>query len=197
MDQHTFNIVITIGVTVIALSFLFQSVMLMYISSGMKKLRNVATDLEAKVEPVINKVGPLIDQVQGTMATIKTTVDRVSVQAKETFDKVSIETRAVAAAVSASSHEITGLALRQAEQFSRTLDQTNSTLQRQVSDIDHLLDRTQRRIEDTTVEVQSTILDPIREVSAMLVGLKRLIESLFGRDRKPIDQAYQDEEMFI
>jgi hypothetical protein len=70
-------------------------------------------------------------------------------------------------------------------------------MQRQVGEIDGLLTRTQDRVETTTVEVQTTVLQPLREVSALLVGLKRTIEMLFGRERKSIDQAYQDEEMFI
>ena len=49
----------------------------------------------------------------------------------------------------------------------------------------------------TTIEVQTGVLQPMRELSALLVGLGRTIEMLFGRNRKPIDRAYQDEEMFI
>jgi hypothetical protein len=69
-------------------------------------------------------------------------------------------------------------------------------MQRQVLEIDSLLTRTQHRIDDTSHEVQTTVLEPIREVSALLVGLRRTIEAIFSR-RKSIDQAYQDEEMFI
>ena len=197
MDQNTFYIVMTVAAVVIVLSFIVQTAMFMFIYSAIKKLTGIAASIQAKAEPLIAKTGPVIDQVQGTIATVKVSVERISSQTKEAFDKVTVETRAVAAAVSASSQEIARLAQHQAEQISQTLDYTNSTMQRQVAELDSMLLRTQDRFEDTTREVQVTVLQPMRELSAMLVGLRRILETLFGRNRKPIDQAYQDEELFI
>ena len=197
MDQHNFYIVMTVAAVVIVLSFIVQATMFMLIYLAIKKLTGVAASIQAKAEPLIAKAGPVIDQVQGTISSVKDSVEKISVQAKEAFDKVTVETRAVAAAVSASSQEISRLAQHQAEQLSQTLDYTTTTIQRQVTDLDGLLVRTQDRFEDTTREVQTTVLQPMRELSAMLVGLRRILETLFGRHRKPIDQAYQDEELFI
>lgn len=197
MDQQKFYIVVTIAAAVIALSFVIQAAVMIFILGAVRRLTALASQFQAKAEPILVKVGPVLEQVQGTVSNVKVTVDRISGQTKEAFDKLTLETRAIAAAVSVSSQEIVGLAKKQALQLSETLDLTNTTLQRQVTEIDALLLRTQNRIEDTTVEVQSTVLEPVRELSAMLVGLRRMIEALFGRDRKPIDRAYQDEEMFI
>lgn len=197
MDQQNFYIVMTVAAAVIVISFIIQAAMFMFIYGAIKRLTGIAASVQAKAEPLIAKAGPVIDQVQSTVGTIKDSVEKISAQAKEAFDKVTIETRAVAAAVSASSQEITLLARHQAEQLSQTLDYTTSAVQRQVSELDGLLVRTQDRFEDTTKEVQATVLQPMRELSAMLVGLRRIIETLFGRHRKPIDQAYQDEELFI
>ena len=197
MDQQNFYIVMTVAAGVIVISFIVQAAMFMFIYGAIKRLTGIAGSVQAKAEPVLAKAGPVIDQVQSAVGTVKDSVEKISAQAKEAFDKVTIETRAVAAAVSASSQEITLLARHQAEQLSQTLDYTTSTVQRQVSELDGLLVRTQDRFEDTTKEVQATVLQPMRELSAMLVGLRRIIETLFGRHRKPIDQAYQDEELFI
>lgn len=197
MDQHNFYIVMTVAAAIIVLSFIVQAAMFMFIYVAIKKLTGIAASIQAKAEPLIAKTGPVIDQVQGTIGTVKESVEKISAQAKEAFDKVTVETRAVAAAVSASSQEISRLAQHQAEQISHTLDYTTTTLQRQVTELDGLLVRTQDRFEDTTREVQATVLQPMRELSAMLIGLRRILETLFGRHRKPIDQAYQDEELFI
>jgi uncharacterized protein YoxC len=204
VSQQTFYVVVTVAAAVVTLSFIVQMAMMIGLYRASKKLTAIAAALQAKIEPVIAKaepiiakVEPLIGQVQGTITTVKDTVDKISVQAKESFDKVTGETRAIAAAVSATSQQITGMAERQAQQISATIDLATSTLQRQVVEIDALLTRTHDRIEDTTIEVQSTVLEPMREVSALLVGLRRTVEMLFGRNRKQIDQAYQDEEMFI
>lgn len=197
MDQRTFYIVVTVATAVITLSFIIQMAMMIGIARAVKKLTAVAEGLQQKVEPIIAKVEPLVDQVQGTITNVRGAVDKITAQATETFEKVTVETRAIAAAVSTSSREIAQLAQRQAEQISTTVELATTTLQKQVVEIDGLLTRTQDRIEGTTIEVQTGVLQPMRELSALLVGLRRTIEMLFGRGRKPIDRAYQDEEMFI
>jgi methyl-accepting chemotaxis protein len=197
VDQQKFYIVMTIAAAVIALSFIVQAAMFMFIYGAIKRLTGIAASVQAKAEPLIAKAGPMLDQVQDTVSTVRVSVERISAQTKEAFDKVTLETRAVAAAVSASSQEISRLAQHQVEQISQTLDYTSATVQRQVSELDALLVRTQDRFEDTSKEVQATVLQPMRELSALLVGLRRILETLFGRNRKTIDQAYQDEELFI
>jgi uncharacterized protein YoxC len=204
VDQRTFYIVVTVATAVITLSFIIQMAMMIGIARAVKKLTAVAEGLQqkvepiiAKAEPIIAKVEPLVDQVQGTITNVRGAVDKITAQATETFEKVTVETRAIAAAVSTSSREIAQLAQRQAEQISTTVEMATTTLQKQIVEIDGLLTRTQDRIEGTTIEVQTGVLQPMRELSALLVGLRRTIEMLFGRNRKPIDRAYQDEEMFI
>ena len=197
MEQNTFNLVVAIAAVVVAFSFLVQACMFAFTYRSVRKLSATAASIQGKAEPVIEKMGPVIDQIQSTIVTVKGAVDKVTVQAMEAFEKVTVETRAVAAAISVTSQEISGLALHQATQISETMDQATSSLARQVAELDQLVTRTQRRIEGTTIEVQETVLEPIREVSALLNGLKRMLEVLFHRGRKPIDQAYQDEELFI
>lgn len=204
MDQRTFYIVVTVATAVITLSFIIQMAMMIGIARAVKRMTVLAEAMQKKLEPIITrtepiiaKVEPLVDQVQGTITNVRGAVDRITAQAQETFEKVTVETRAIAAAVSVSSREIAGLAQRQAEQVGTTIEMATTTLQRQIVEIDGLMARTQDRIEGTTLEVQSSVLQPMRELSALLVGLRRTIEMLFGRGRKQIDQAYQDEEMFI
>jgi methyl-accepting chemotaxis protein len=197
VNQQNFYIVMTVAAAVIVVCFIVQAAMFMFIYGAIKKLTGIASSVQAKAEPLIAKVGPVIDQVQGTITTVKDSVEKISAQTKDAFEKVTSESRAVAAAVAASSTEISRLAQHQAEQLSQTLDYTTTTIQRQVTELDGLLIRTHDRFDDTTREVQASVLEPMRELSAMLVGLRRMLETLFGRHRKPIDQAYQDEELFI
>jgi hypothetical protein len=196
VDQQNFYLVVGIAAGVITLSFVIQTFMFIFIYSGIRKLNRTAQTFQTKAEPVIAKVGPLLDQVQGTVGNVKGAVERISEQARDTFDKVAVETRAIAAAVSASTQEISGLARQQAENLAQTFDQSNYALQKQITDLDSLLTRTQERIEYTTLEVQASVLDPVRELSALLVALRKSLDVLFRR-RKPIDRAYQDEELFI
>jgi hypothetical protein len=190
VDQNTFNVVLTVAAVVITLSFVTQAVMFVYINQSMRKLNRVAVTLQTKVEPVI-------DQVQTTVTTVRGAAEKISTEAKEVFDNLALESRAIAAAISTSTREIADVARHQAEQFSCTLEESNLMLQRQVGDLDRLLTRTQVRIEDTTIEVQTSVVKPLRELAAVVTGVRRTVDVLLNRSRKQVNQAYQDEEMFI
>jgi len=197
LSQQTFDYIVAVAAVVITLSFLVQAAMMIGVYSSVRRLNRTAESLQARAVPIINKMEPVVLQVQGTVAALGTTVDKLSAQALDTFDKVAVEARAISAAVSVSSREIAALATRQAEQISATLDESTGMLHRQVTELDRLLTRTQRKIEATTHEVQLTVVTPLRELTALLAGIKRALELIFRGQRKEIDQAYQDEEMFI
>src|SRR6185436_19308224 len=99
----------TVAAAIIVVSFIVQTAMFMFIYGAIKKLTGIAASMQAKAEPLIAKAGPVLDQVQDTVSTVRVSVERISAQTKEAFDKVTLETRAIAAAVSASSQEISRL----------------------------------------------------------------------------------------
>jgi hypothetical protein len=118
VDQAIY-IVMTVAAAIIVVSFIVQAAMFMFIYGAIKKLTGIAASIQGKAEPLIAKTGPVIDQVQGTITTVKESVEKISAQAREAFEKVTVETRAVAAAVSASSQEISRLAQHRPNRFRR------------------------------------------------------------------------------
>jgi hypothetical protein len=166
LNQQTFEYILAGAAVVITLSFIIQAAMMIAVYSSVKRLNRTAESLQARALPILNKIEPVVLQVQGTVAAASATIDSLSSQALETFDKVALEARAISAAVSVSSREIAILATRQAGQISATLD-------------------------------ESTVVTPLRELTALLAGIKRALELIFRGQRKEIDKAYQDEEMFI
>jgi hypothetical protein len=48
-----------------------------------------------------------------------------------------------------------------------------------------------------TAMVQHSVLEPAREFSYLMFGLRRGLEVLFAGSRLPVNRAYQDEELFI
>lgn len=67
----------------------------------------------------------------------------------------------------------------------------------QLIKIQDVLDGTSRRFEDTVETLQSGILSPITEITAILRGLKMGLNFFFRGRRPPSQQAHQNEEMFI
>jgi uncharacterized protein YoxC len=190
VEQREFYIVVTVAAAVITLSFVIQVIMLALVHSSVRKLARIVSSLQSRAEP-------LMDQTQVIVTKLRKSIEEMSAQARDTLSGVAVEARAAVAALSTSSREIAEMARRQTEQLSATLDYSNRILQRQVTEFDLLLARTQERIEETTLELQASLMKPLSELRALVAGIKRAFEILFGRSLKPIDQAYQDEELFI
>jgi hypothetical protein len=92
-----------------------------------------------------------------------------------------------------------GLAAR--EQFRRVeamVTETGDALHIQVDRIDQTTRDIVNRINETAQVVQDSVVRPFREVSALAKGITRGFEAfLFRRQRSTVDQAHQDEELFI
>ena len=71
-------------------------------------------------------------------------------------------------------------------------------LRLQVIRLDQLLSNTVARVEETTELVQHNVLKPIRELSAILAGVRTGLDFLLRRNKSRADRpATQEEEMFI
>ena len=92
-----------------------------------------------------------------------------------------------------------GLSAR--EQFRRVegmVTDTGEVLHTQLERLDKVTRDVVDRINTTAEVVQESVVRPVREVSAIAKGLGRGFEALFfRRQRSTVDQAHQDEEMFI
>ena len=63
--------------------------------------------------------------------------------------------------------------------------------------VSQTIDRTQMQVVDTTDFIQAKVVEPAREIAAIMAGVKKGLEVLFAPSPKPIDRAYQEDEMFI
>ena len=59
------------------------------------------------------------------------------------------------------------------------------------------IDRTHMQVTDTTDFVQRKIVEPAREIAAVMAGVRKGLEVLFAPAPKQIDRVYVDDEMFI
>ena len=56
---------------------------------------------------------------------------------------------------------------------------------------------THERVATTTEFIQRKVIEPARELAAILAGLRRGLEVLVAPSPSPIDRSYGDDEMFI
>ena len=92
-----------------------------------------------------------------------------------------------------------GLSAR--DQFRRVeamVTDTGEALHVQLERFDRVSQSVMDRVNETAEIVQDSVVRPVREVAAVAKGLTRGFGSFFfGRGRSTVDQARQDEELFI
>jgi len=98
--------------------------------------------------------------------------------------------------------EVSQLTRQQATRIDGVMSDVSDRLRLQVIRFDQLISDTVARVEETTELVQNNIVKPIRELSAVLAGVRSGLDFLFRRNRSRAGraapgQATQEEELFI
>jgi gas vesicle protein len=177
------------------------------------QVMTTVTELQATVKEVTETVSTVSTEVRAVSAAVTSSAERISVLAtegaeeiRETITRTSAEIKDL---VSTTSGDVKGL-VRNTSSDVQDLVRTTSGDVRSIIDVskqtahgaaermDLMVERTALRVEETGAFVQSQVLDPVREVSAIVVGIKVALETLLGYpERKQINQAYSEEELFI
>ena len=94
--------------------------------------------------------------------------------------------------------EIGRAARQQFTHVEEMIGETGRTLQNQLEKVDRMSREVNDRVTDIVDVVQDSIIRPVREVGALARGVTRGFEFLLQRkDRSTVDEAHQDEELFI
>ena len=63
--------------------------------------------------------------------------------------------------------------------------------------VSRTIDRTHNQVVTTTDFIQTKVVEPARELAAIMAGFRRGLEVLVAPMPKPINQTYGEDEMFI
>src|SRR5262249_4403215 len=140
----------------------------------------------------------------GVLLGIYVMSKRLSVQV-ERFMKDTRETlvpiRTIAENLRTASANLVEVGLSARDQFRRVeamVTDTGEALNVQLERFDRLSQNVIDRVNETAEIVQASVVRPAREVAAIAKGLTRGFGAFFfGRSRSTVDQATQDEELFI
>ena len=100
-------------------------------------------------------------------------------------------------AISANLAEISELTKNQITRLDGIVTDASDRARLQLTRLDQLASDTVGRMEETTQVIQRSILTPVREISAVLAGVRSALDFLFRRDKMGVERATQDEELFI
>jgi len=63
--------------------------------------------------------------------------------------------------------------------------------------VSRTIDRTQLQVVTTTDYIEAKIVQPAREIAAVMAGVRKGLEVLFAPSPKQIDRVYTEDELFI
>jgi ElaB/YqjD/DUF883 family membrane-anchored ribosome-binding protein len=127
-------------------------------------------------------INPLLPKVESLVAKATTTVEQSGKQITE------ITTRA---------NDILDSTKRQLAIVEEVVGDAASRAKVQMERVELVLDDTLSRAHETVAVVHDGIMQPLREVNGIAVGLRAALAALGRGNRPTVDQATSDEEMFI
>jgi hypothetical protein len=144
-----------------------------------------ASEIQTQAEYLMKNAEPVLKMAHGLMGELREAAEYF-VQGLQHVNAITEMARDEAADVKSLLGDTTALARREVERARMKVDKVQNTL-----------DIATDQFERTTILVQQSVLQPAREFSYVMYGLRRAIEVLMAGKRLPVDRAYQDEEMFI
>jgi hypothetical protein len=170
---------------IIAASFVFIAVAMIAIAVFVSRAIKTVNRLEEKLEPLLERVTAISEQGK-----------QVAVQGKliaEQFTAVSGHLS------TATGHVSESLAVIKSEiiELRALVSETAVEARDKVELVSRTIDRTQKQVAVTTDFVQSKVIEPARELAAIMAGFRRGLEVLVAPMPKPINQTYAEDEMFI
>lgn len=163
---------------VIAICFVVMAIALIAIALTIKKVIGTVDRLEDKVNPLITKVNAISDQGK-----------EIAVQFTEVSGNLSTATKYLSDSVGLVKDEVTEL--------KALVGQTALVARDKVELVSDTIDRTHVQFTNTTDFIQHKVVEPAREIAAVMAGVRKGLEVLFAPAPKQIDRVYHDDEMFI
>lgn len=163
---------------IIAVCFIVMAVALVAIAIVVKRVVATVNRVEEKVEPLIEKVNAI--SVQG---------EEISRQFSEISANLSTATKYFAESAELIKDEIAELKV--------LVGHTALVAKEKVDEVSLTIDRTRRQVTTTTDFIQAKVVEPAREIAALMAAVRKALEVLFAPSPKQIDRVYTEEEMFI
>ena len=168
MSEDLFRWVVAGGVTLAALCIVVQAIVILVLFSTIKKT-------QIRVHGVMDRVEPIIDSVRGIVDDLKPKI----------------------ASITTDSTDVVKMAKEQAERLSELIKDFSDRAKVQVARLDGAVDETMEQVQSAGSTVKEVVMQPVRQVSGFLAGLRTAVSVYTQGHRASVDHATQDEEMFI
>lgn len=178
MDANNPQFWMMIASIIIAVCFIIMAVALIAIALTVKKVTETVSRVEEKVEPLIGKVNVIGEQGK-----------QISMQFHEISGHLSTASKNFS--------ESTALIKQEVAELKTLVGHTALVARDKVDLVNRTIDRTQHQVVTTTDFIQQKVVEPAREIAAVMAGVRKGLEVLFAPSPKQIDRVYTEDEMFI
>lgn len=183
MEDYLIYILVIVSIILTVQTAVFVAMYL--IARKLVKAAEKVEKLDDRAHYVLGSVEPVLKMAAGLMAELKEASSYIA-QGSHNIESITEMAKDEAADVRDLLGDSTALARRELERTRDRIEQVQRTLAR-VTD----------GFEETSILVQQRILEPAREFSYIMFGIRRGLETLMAGNRMPVNRVYQDEEMFI
>ena len=170
---------------VIASSFIIIAIAMVAMAVFINRAVKSVNRLESKMEPLIERVTLMSEQGK-----------QIAVQGKFIAEQFTAVSGHLA---TATMHFSESLAIIKGEvgELKELVSDTAIEARDKVELVSRTIDRTHHQVSSTADFIQSKVIEPARELAAIMAGFRRGLEVLVAPMPKPINQTYGEDEMFI
>lgn len=163
---------------IIAICFIIMAITLIAVAVTVRRVTKTVSRVEERIEPLFGQINAI--SLQSC---------EISVHLNEVSANLSTATRYLA--------ESTELIKEEVDDLRKIVGSTALVARDKVEMVSRTIDRTHMQVTNTTDFVQHKIVEPAREIAAIMAGVKKGLEVLFAPAPKQIDRVYMEDEMFI
>jgi hypothetical protein len=170
---------------VVAVSFVVIAAAMVSVAVLVGRAVRAVRSVESRVGPLVERVGALAEQAQA-----------IAAQGREVAEQVAVMSGHLS---TATLHFSESMALIRGEvaELKEVVGLSAETARDKIEKISRSIDETHGRLMVTTNYVTSRIINPAREIAAIMAGVRRGLEVMLAPTPKQINESYAEEEMFI
>jgi methyl-accepting chemotaxis protein len=211
VTEDTFRIVVAAAVALACLAFVVQAVAMFALYRVSRRMQRNVEPLTERAELVIGRLAPMIDKIGLAADNVGPVADRIGLVAGKvapvidevgtalaTANRIMQETRPRIAELSGEAVEIARSGRQQVERLGELLNDAGDRARNRLEQIDEAVESTVEQVGQVGDAMKRAMLRPVREANGLAAGISAAVSTLVHHSRKPsVDQATQDEEMFI
>ncbi|HEV2801230.1 MAG TPA: hypothetical protein VGW12_12075 [Pyrinomonadaceae bacterium] len=170
---------------IVAVAFVGIAAALVAMAFAVRRVMLTVSNLERRAEPLLDRVAQMSEQVK-----------EIAAQGKEVAEQVTLMSSHLATA-SVHFSESSALIKEEVRELKQLVGYTTVTARDKVERVSTAIDQAQRQFSATTLFIHTKLVEPARELAAIMAGVRRGLEVLVSPAPKQIDQTYGEDEMFI